>query len=90
MRKVYLLPIIAVVGALFGLLVVFWTQKKTPVAPILFPPAVSPYTAWIAGAGIVEASSRNISIGSPFNQIVTEVFVKEGDYVKEILFFNWI
>lgn len=82
MRK-YLLPILALLGALFGLYIVFWSQKTVPVAPILFPPAVSPYAHSIAGAGIVEASSQNISIGTPFNEIITKIFVIEGDKVKK-------
>jgi HlyD family secretion protein len=78
----YLLPSFALLGALIALCVVFWSEKKTPVAPILYPPASSPYRYAIAGAGIIEASSENISIGSPFNEIVTSVYVIEGDCVK--------
>lgn len=78
----YLLPILAIIGAFLGLLIVFWSQKESPVPPILFPPPKSPYVHAIAGAGIIEASSQNISIGSPFNEIVTKVYVVEGDQVK--------
>lgn len=76
------LPFIALGGALIALVVVFWSQRKVPTPPILFPPPTSPYVSSIAGAGIIEASSLNISIGTPFTQIVTKVFVKEGDKVK--------
>lgn len=78
----YFLPFLALLGALFGLFIVYWSQKPTHVPPILFPPAVSPYAHSIAGAGIIEASSNNIAIGSPFQEIVTKVFVVEGDKVK--------
>lgn len=78
----YLLPILAVIGALFGLVVVFWSQKEMPVPQIMFPPPVSPYVHSIAGAGIIEASSQNRAIGTPFNEIVDKVFVIEGDYVQ--------
>jgi HlyD family secretion protein len=80
-RKV-LLPTLAVLGAAVALGAVFWTQKKTPAPAIPFPPPRSPYIHPIYGQGIVEASSRNLSIGSPFNAVVTDVFVIEGDYVQ--------
>lgn len=78
----YLIPLLAIAGAIFGLVIVHWSQKEVPVPRILFPPATSPYQHSIAGAGIIEASSRNISIGTPFNEIIAKVFVVEGDMVK--------
>lgn len=81
MRR-YLLPLLAIAGAIFGLLMVFKTQKTVPVPPILFPPAKSPYEYSIAGAGIIEASSQNISIGSPFNEVIKKIYVEEGDKVQ--------
>lgn len=78
----YLLPTLAVLGALFGLFVVFWSQKTVPTPPILFPPAISPFKSYIAGAGIIEASSQNISIGTPFDEIITKIYVVEGDHVQ--------
>ncbi|PWU05214.1 MAG: secretion protein HlyD [Verrucomicrobia bacterium] len=88
MTRKYLLPLLALCGALLGLFIVFKTQKKVAVPPILFPPAVSPYENSIAGAGIIEASSNNIAVGTPFNEIVTKVHVTEGDRVQvgDILF----
>lgn len=82
MRK-YFAPFLAVAGASFGLLTVYWSQKQTPVPPILFPPPSSPYTHTIAASGLIEASSENISIGTPFTEIVEEVCVKEGDRVEK-------
>ena len=77
-----LLPTLAIFGALLGLFVVFWTQKNVPTPPILFPPPVPPYEYYIAGAGIIEASSQNRAVGTPFDEIVDKLFVIEGDYVK--------
>lgn len=70
-------------GACIGIAVIVWTQRQLPVSPILFPPATPPYTHWIAAAGSIEASSENISVGSPFSEIVTKIYVKEGDWVKK-------
>ncbi len=81
MRK-YLLPFLAILGAIGALLVVFWSQKKAPVPEIPYPPPRSPYVRAIAGAGLIEASSLNISIGSPFSEIITDLYVVEGDRVK--------
>jgi HlyD family secretion protein len=83
MIKKYFLPFLAICGALLGIFIVFWSQRTVPVPPILFPPPKSPYPNAIAGAGIIEASSQNISIGSPFNEVIDKIYVVEGDYVKE-------
>lgn len=82
MIRKYLLPILALIGALFGLFLVYWSHKTVPTPPILFPPAVSPFSHSIAAAGIIEASSQNISIGTPFNEIIKKIYVVEGDTVK--------
>jgi HlyD family secretion protein len=76
-----ILILLAIAGALFGLFMVFQTQKQYPVPPVLSPPATSPFPKTIAGSGIIEASSQNISIGSPFNEVITKIYVVEGDVV---------
>ncbi|MBI3237012.1 MAG: efflux RND transporter periplasmic adaptor subunit [Chlamydiales bacterium] len=81
--KTYVLPSLAVLGACIALIVVFWTQKQLPVPPILFPPAESPYKKSIAGYGVIEASSENVSVGSPFSEIVTKIYVNEGDLIQK-------
>lgn len=83
MIRKYFLPIFAILGAIFGLVIVFWSQKQVPTPPILFPAAYSPYPHAIAAAGIIEASSQNISIGTPFNEIIKKIYVVEGDRVEE-------
>jgi HlyD family secretion protein len=82
MLRKFLLPLLACVGAFIALLVVFWCQKKTPVPFIPFPPPQSPYVHAIAGEGIVESASENISIGSPFSEIITKIYVVEGDDIR--------
>lgn len=78
----WILPLLAFLGAIAGILAVFLSQKEIPTPPILFPPPKPPYEAWIAGSGIVEASSVNISIGVPFTEVVTDIYVTEGQNVK--------
>jgi hypothetical protein len=83
MGKKYILPICGVVGAVIGLLVVFWSHKKTASPPVLYPPPVSPYEHAIYGAGLIEASTENIAIGTPFVLPIAQIFVKEGDFVQK-------
>lgn len=83
MLRKYLLPSVALAGAIVALLVVFWSQRKQPVAPIPFAPPQSPYEYSIYGSGLIEASTENISIGTPFLELIMQVFVVEGDFVKK-------
>ncbi|MBA3602751.1 MAG: biotin/lipoyl-binding protein [Parachlamydiaceae bacterium] len=66
----------------FGLVIDQWTQREVPVPRILFPPATSPSEHSNAWAGIIEPSSQNISVSTPFSEVIAKVFVVEGDLVK--------
>ncbi len=78
----YLIPFLAILGAIIALVVLFWSQKKQPVPPIPYPAPQSPYKEAIYGAGMIEASSENIAIGTPFVLPIEKVYVIEGDRVK--------
>jgi multidrug resistance efflux pump len=82
MFRKYIIPLIAVAGVLFAA----WTalQSSKPVAPAkpVAEPARSPYSTKISGSGIVEASTRNLAIGSHVPGIATRVFVSVGGKVK--------
>ena len=78
----YTLPVLALVGIAAGVATVVNGNKPTPVAPAVVEPSRSPFKSFIAGAGIVEAKSQNIAIGSPLNGIVKAVMVTVGDQVK--------
>jgi multidrug efflux pump subunit AcrA (membrane-fusion protein) len=54
-----------------------------PIAQAVAEPSSSPFKEFIAGAGIIEAKSQNIAIGTPLPRIVTRVAVKVGDAIKE-------
>ncbi|MGZ5586813.1 MAG: efflux RND transporter periplasmic adaptor subunit [Methylobacter sp.] len=82
MQVKYTLPILAAAGFLFAAYTVVNSNKPVPVAPAVAPPASAPFKSFIAGAGIVEAKSRNIEIGTPLSGIVKTVAVKVGDKVK--------
>jgi HlyD family secretion protein len=84
----FTLPVLAVIGFGFGIFTVINGNKPTPIAQPIAQPADSPYPAFIAGAGIIEAKSENISIGTPLGGIVESVAVKVGDKVTagQVLF----
>lgn len=82
MFRKWFLPLLAIIGAIIAVYVVFWSQKKEVPRPILYPVAKSPYQSAVYGAGIIEASSENIAIGTPFILPIVDVFVVEGNKVK--------
>jgi len=63
----------------------WYVWKTRPVAndpPPPIEPARSPYAHTLAAAGIVEAKTENIAVGSATAGVVVEVVVKVGDEVK--------
>lgn len=78
----YTLPVIAAAGFLFAVYSVVSGGKPVPVAQSVAEPAQAPFKTYIAGAGIIEARSDNISIGTALPGVVDKVLVKAGDKVK--------
>lgn len=83
MSRKYILPALALFGLFFALFMVFYGGRTPPTPKIAFPPPTPPYKHYVAGVGVVEAASEDINIGTPFNEIVTAVFVKVGAVVKK-------
>jgi len=81
MRR-FLLPLLALIGAVG----VFWAAGRggpsIPVPQMVTPPPVASYPAYIAGSGIIEATTRNIAVGTPVGGVAVEVFVHVGSRVK--------
>jgi HlyD family secretion protein len=78
----YTLPVLAVAGFLFGVYSVVSGNQPEPMAPAVVEPAQAPFRSFIAGAGIIEAKSRNIAIGTPLPGIVKTLAVRVGDKVR--------
>lgn len=72
----------AVAGFLFATYTAINSNNPMPIAEAITEPASAPFKAFIAGAGIIEAQSRNIAIGTPLPGIVKAIAVKVGDQVK--------
>ena len=82
MIRKYLLPILAVAGLVFAIWMMKQAAKPVPAGKPVSDPPRSPFANKISGSGIVEANTRNISIGSHAPGIVTRVFVTVGKRVK--------
>jgi RND family efflux transporter MFP subunit len=80
-RKV-VLPGLAVLGVVFAIYSVVTGQRQLPPAQPVTQPAQPQFDSYVAGAGIVEASTENIAVGTFVPGVVTEIFVKVGDQVK--------
>jgi HlyD family secretion protein len=84
----FLLPLAAIGLLIFA--VMFVRESRTempPVVPVSAPPR-NPFLYGIAGGGVIEPQTENISIGSAVSGVVVEVLVRVGQRVKqgEILF----
>jgi multidrug resistance efflux pump len=82
MIRKYLLPLFAVIGVALAIAMVIEGNRGAPAAQPVVQPAAAPFASYIFGAGIVEASTENIAIGTPVSGIVTGIFVKWGDRVS--------
>jgi HlyD family secretion protein len=81
MIRKYLLPILAVLGVFHAIRVVALGNNPPPIQKPLGEPAASPFSASVAGAGIIEPASENISIASPIAGVVQQIFVTVGQVV---------
>ena len=73
----YLLPLFAVGMLAFAVYHVVLAQQKPPKPPPPVEPPRSPFGRTVAGAGIVEARSQNIAIGSALPGVVLKVWSPE-------------
>jgi multidrug efflux pump subunit AcrA (membrane-fusion protein) len=86
--KRMLLPAVALVAMLLGVMSIARTQpvRKASVPPS--PPPASPYGHSVAAVGLVETSTENIAIGTPLADVVDEVPATIGQVVRrgDVLF----
>ena len=82
MVRKYIVPLVALAGVVFAIITVLGGDKtRAPVPPVSDAPK-SPYSSSVAGSGIVEASTENISLGTQIPGIVSKIFVQVGSNVK--------
>jgi len=82
MFRTIIVPLIAIAGFAFAVTTVMSQSAERPVGKALAEPARSPFPDSVAGSGIIEASTRNIAIGTNIAGIAVEVFVEAGSRVK--------
>lgn len=82
MFRKYMIPVLALAGIVFAILMLKISGKPVPAAQPVADPAQTPYRASIAGAGIIEARSENLAIGTHVAGVVTDIYVKVGSIVK--------
>ena len=78
----YLLPFLAVLGMGFAIVTVVNGSKTIPPAQPVVDPTVMLFESSVAGAGIVEANTENIAIGTLVAGVVSNVYVSMGSKVK--------
>lgn len=83
MLSKYGLPLLAAGLLTFAVTHILAMQKTPPKLEPSVPPARSPYGATVAGAGLVEPETENISIGAAVPGVVQQVHVKVGQQVTK-------
>jgi len=82
-NRKYIFPIISAIGIVIAIFYVSIASRPRPVGkPIDLPPE-APFSSYISGAGLIEANTENISIGTSIPGIVSEIYVKVGGHVKK-------
>jgi multidrug resistance efflux pump len=76
------LPIIAIALIAFSVKYLADAQERAPQLPPPIQPAENPFPNTVAGAGLVEPQTENISVGSSVPGVVVEVMVRVGQKVK--------
>ncbi len=78
----YAMPIAAAALLIFATVFVTRARRAEPEVKPPVPPPTSPFKLTVAGAGIIEAETENIAIGSAMPGVVETVHVKVGQRVK--------
>lgn len=82
MIRKYIIPLVALLGVAFAVFTVVRGEKNAPQpAPVSDAPQPV-FKTFVAGSGLVEANTENISIGTPIAGIVAKIFVRIGSDVK--------
>jgi HlyD family secretion protein len=80
--KRLILPLVGLLAALWAGFSIARTQPRRQATEPPSHPPVSDFPSTVAAVGLVEASTENISIGSPLAGVVARVFVTAGQTLK--------
>lgn len=81
MRK-YMVLVLALAGFAIAIVTVIQDDRATPLISAPSSTPAPPFSSYVEGTGITEASTGNIAIGTPVPGIVTAVDVTWGEEVK--------
>lgn len=82
MIRKYALPPLALAGLALAIWTAIMGARPVPAGAPVAEPARAPFASYMAGAGLVEASSENIEAATPVPGLVIEVLVEVGKPVK--------
>src|SRR5437879_5556640 len=82
MFRKYIIPLLALAGVAFAIFTVMRGDKTPPAVPPVSDAPQPPYPTAVAGSGLVEANTENISLGTQIAGIVSKIYVHIGSNVK--------
>lgn len=74
---------LSILGLLATIILYALLHSSGPKVEPVVAPAANPYATAVAAAGIVEASSNNVEIGTPISGIIKRIYVKVWQDVKK-------
>lgn len=80
--KRFILPLIGILAAIWAAYSIVRTQPRRTQTDPPAPPAMSDFNETVAAVGLIEASTENISVGTPLAGVVQKVFVTAGQSVR--------
>jgi multidrug efflux pump subunit AcrA (membrane-fusion protein) len=80
--RTLLLPCLALIALVFGIVSVANTRPRPATTSPPSPPPESAFDERVAAVGLIEASTENIAVGSHLSGVVDTVYVTVGDAVK--------
>ncbi|MBK9189539.1 MAG: biotin/lipoyl-binding protein [Phycisphaerales bacterium] len=78
MIRAIVIPLLAIAGVVFAAYSVVQGSKPPRAMPPVVQPSLPPYPSFVAGSGLVEASTENVAIGTPVAGIAVEVAARVG------------
>jgi len=83
MFRKFILPFLALVGVGFGVYAAIRSASTLAPTPMASDAPSPPYKTFVAGAGLVEANTENMAIGTQIAGIVSRIDVQIGSQVKK-------
>ncbi|MCX5925660.1 MAG: efflux RND transporter periplasmic adaptor subunit [Candidatus Dependentiae bacterium] len=82
MKKIFY-ALLALCGIGFSIFMIY-RGKQQPHSPLVFfAPPEPPYKHYVAGEGLIESLDENTYIGTPFPELISNVYVESGQKVKK-------